>query len=63
MFRLYENEEPAADLRGLAQVMRQQFVALVHEGFTEQQALTIIGVQMGTCIAYGQGGNDVDGTS
>jgi hypothetical protein len=35
--------EPAADLRQLANTLRQTFLALVQEGFTEQQALTIIG--------------------
>ena len=35
--------EPSADLRELASVMWQTFVALVREGFTEQQALVIIG--------------------
>lgn len=35
--------EPSADLRAFASIMRQMFVALVDQGFTEQQALTIIG--------------------
>lgn len=35
--------EPAADLRELANVLRQTFIALTLEGFTEQQALAIVG--------------------
>lgn len=35
--------EPAADLRSFASQMRQMFVALAAEGFTEAQALTVIG--------------------
>lgn len=35
--------EPSADLRTMAQFLRQTFIALTLEGFTEQQALTIIG--------------------
>lgn len=35
--------EPAADLRQLASMLRQTFLALTQEGFTEQQALIIIG--------------------
>lgn len=35
--------EPTSALRQLASIMWQTFVALQNEGFTEQQALTIIG--------------------
>ena len=35
--------EPASDLRQLASFLRQTFVALTAEGFSEQQALVIIG--------------------
>jgi hypothetical protein len=35
--------EPAADLRQIANTVRQMFVALTQEGFTEHQALTIVG--------------------
>jgi hypothetical protein len=35
--------EPSADLRQMASAMRQMFVALTNEGFTERQSLTIIG--------------------
>jgi hypothetical protein len=35
--------EPSADLRTFARMSYEMFVALAAEGFTEQQALTIIG--------------------
>lgn len=35
--------EPAADAREVARAVHQQFVALTQEGFTEHQALVIIG--------------------
>jgi hypothetical protein len=35
--------EPAADLRGAANQLRQMYLALRQEDFTEQQTLTIIG--------------------
>ena len=35
--------EPSADLRQLASLWWQLFVALQNEGFTEAQALTIVG--------------------
>ncbi len=35
--------EPSADLRQAASALWQMFVALKAEGFTEQQALTILG--------------------
>ena len=36
-------EEPSASMRTAARTMRDLFVALLHEGFTERQALTIVG--------------------
>lgn len=35
--------EPAADLRTLANMLRQMYVALLAEDFSEQQALVILG--------------------
>lgn len=35
--------EPSADLREFASFIRQMHVALVGQGFTEQQALVIVG--------------------
>lgn len=48
--------EPSADLRVFASSMRQMFVALTNEGFTEQQALTMIGQVLAASIAGFQGG-------
>lgn len=35
--------EPSADLRQMASATRQVYTALTNEGFTEQQALIIVG--------------------
>jgi hypothetical protein len=35
--------EPSAQLRALASTLWQMYVALTSEGFTEQQALVVIG--------------------
>lgn len=35
--------EPAADMREAANGLRQMYIALVQEGFSDQQALVIIG--------------------
>ncbi len=37
------NTEPAADIRMFASAMWQTYVALTLEGFSEQQALTVVG--------------------
>jgi len=39
--------EPSADLRMMASALRQMYIALTLEGFTAQEALSIIG----SCIA------------
>ena len=36
-------EEPSAAMRSVARILRDQYVALLAEDFTEAQALTIIG--------------------
>lgn len=38
-----EQYEPSASARTLAKVQYDHFQAMIQEGFTEQQALTIIG--------------------
>jgi hypothetical protein len=38
--------EPAADLRQMAAALWQMYVALTNEGFTERQALVMIGQMM-----------------
>jgi hypothetical protein len=35
--------EPAADLRQMANMLRQTYVALTQEGFSSQEALVVIG--------------------
>jgi hypothetical protein len=42
--------EPSADLRELASMLRQTYIALTNEGFTESQALTIIGEIIGSTM-------------
>ncbi|MCX5066664.1 hypothetical protein OOJ91_12320 [Micromonospora lupini] len=42
--------EPSADLRQFASGVRQMFVALVNEGFTERQALAVIGTALAATI-------------
>jgi hypothetical protein len=46
--------EPAADLRTMANMIRQAFLALLQEGFTEHQALVIVG-QLVTANSSGGG--------
>lgn len=46
-------EEPPADMRQAAKISRDMFVALCNAGFTEQQALQIIGFSI---IASGLNG-------
>lgn len=50
--------EPSADLRQTANHLRQTFVALVQEGFTEQQALVIIGQILSAAIALRRDDDD-----
>lgn len=45
--------EPRADLRQFAAGMREMFIALVNEGFTEQQALIIIGQVLAGGMGHG----------
>ncbi len=35
--------EPSADMRYAAKALREMHIALVNEGFTEEQALAIVG--------------------
>lgn len=44
----YPDEEPSADIRQAASAVRQMFVALVQDGFTESQALVIVGHMIAT---------------
>ena len=47
--------EPRADFRMAAASLHEVFVALVNEGFTEHQALSIIGVMLATSPKAGGG--------
>jgi hypothetical protein len=48
--------EPSAAARQMAKMLWDNFRALIQQGFTETQALTVLGVMMGTAIA-GQNGD------
>lgn len=43
--------EPAADIRGLAHVVRQLYVALCEQGFSEAQALHLTTTWLATMTA------------
>lgn len=45
--------EPNADMRSIANTMRQMYVALLDEGFTEQQALVLLGQTITASIGKG----------
>ena len=44
----HPGEEPTADARALAALLRNNYVALRREGFTEMQALVMLGTFLGT---------------
>lgn len=47
----FPGEEPNAATRQMAKAFRQMFVALRQEGFTEKQALALIGEVLRNAIA------------
>lgn len=47
-------EEASAAMRQMARLLRDQFVALLAEGFSEAQALTIIGHTLAAVLKGGQ---------
>ena len=47
--------EPSADMREFAKHLRQMFVALKLEGFTEQQAMSVIGTTLAASFGKGDG--------
>lgn len=49
--------EPPADIRAAAQVMWQMFAALKQQGFTEAQALAMLGNMMAAIVAEGMKGS------
>lgn len=54
--------EPSADMREFAHIMHQMFVALCAEGFTEQQAMGVLGQTIAANMATNRD-NDQDGKS
>ncbi|MFJ1539284.1 hypothetical protein ACIODS_12145 [Micromonospora chalcea] len=46
--------EPASDIRQFASVMRQMFVALRNEGFSDREALSVIGQVIAANISGGR---------
>lgn len=48
--------EPSAELRTAAHALREMYVALTAEGFTEAQTLQIIGYSIATGSGGGGGG-------
>lgn len=47
------NREPSAAIRGMARASREMYIALVREGFTAKEALTIIGQTIAAAVAVG----------
>lgn len=45
--------EPPAEMRTLALTLRQMYVALVEQGFTEAEAMQIVGVTVATTLGGG----------
>ena len=45
--------EPAADLRQMASMLWQTFIALQQEGFNEHQALVILGQVLAAAVQQG----------
>lgn len=47
--------EPSADIRASARHIRELFLALLEQGFTEAQASSILGTMLGTAMASSTG--------
>jgi hypothetical protein len=47
----FPTTEPSSEMRNAAKMHRQYFVALVQEGFTESQALQILGYMLSAAVA------------
>lgn len=48
--------EPSADMRAAAHELREMYVALIAEDFTDQQALVIVGQALVAAAAAGDSG-------
>ncbi len=55
MDNIFPQEEPSAAAREASSGLRQLFVAMVQQGFTEAQALHIIGVAVASAVQKGDG--------
>jgi hypothetical protein len=49
--------EPSADMRETAHTVREMYLALREQGFSEQQCCAIVGTMLGQAIASGQAGD------
>ncbi len=49
--------EPSADLRQMASFLRQMYVALINEGFTEREAVAVLGTVIAAHV-HAQGGGE-----
>lgn len=47
-------EEPSADMREFARICRDMYVGLLQEGFTEREALAILGQVIAAQIGGGK---------
>lgn len=45
---LTDKVEPTADMRTAAKSLREMYVAMMDEGFTENQTLKVLGAMLGT---------------
>jgi hypothetical protein len=54
--RPFPNEEPRADVRKFARGMREIYVAMQQEGFTEGEAMQIVGITIAVGVVNGGSG-------
>lgn len=52
--RPFPTEEPRAEIRVFAGAMREMYVALQQEGFTPNEAMTILGVTIASNMGGGR---------
>lgn len=50
--------EPSADMRAAARGARELFLSLLEQGFSEEQAVTMIGIMLGQAAAGGSTSGD-----
>lgn len=54
----FPTEEPSANARAGAQALREMFVALIQSGFTEAQAMNVIGIAVSSAVQKGLGNQE-----